>query len=252
MDVSTLTAVCYLDSPAGMGTGKSPSFPCTLCWASDHDLFIGWADSFRHLELRASSYTEVLTTAGGGSQNPGLPQRSKPPLSGGIFARTVSDWQTDFLICGMSAFDAEHVVLLGYCPPLDGAGVALPMDNIAESPEERERAGSQLSAHSTPPRSREQSQSSDQHPESPMKAGGSGKGNGLNAGVATNELEVHICALFSGQPVASDSLQLHGHSVTAGPWAYKMCSTYDTAHCMKNAMEWRIASGGSGGGGGGA
>jgi hypothetical protein len=44
MDVRTQDAVCYLDIPSiGMSPLPTASeFPCSLFWASDTDLLVGW------------------------------------------------------------------------------------------------------------------------------------------------------------------------------------------------------------------
>lgn len=96
MDISTQSAVCYLSSPTGVSS-LNP-YPCKLFWESESDLLIGWADNFRHLEL-------IHTQAGGTEE------------TSSIFARTTADWQADFIICGLTSFDSEHVLLLGYVPP---------------------------------------------------------------------------------------------------------------------------------------
>lgn len=33
-----------------------------------------------------------------------------------IRAKTISDWQTDCIVCGLSSFDEDHVLVLGYFP----------------------------------------------------------------------------------------------------------------------------------------
>ncbi len=195
MDANTLTAICYLDSPSGVGT---TSLPCSLCWASEHDLFVGWADSFRHLELMASA--DIVSQSS--SVNAGLPNNSNT-ISGGTFARTVSDWQTDFIICGLGPFDAEHVVLLGYAPP-DGVSMNGAIDEEIES----------------------ENSCADNPGDKQPKPG--------------NDVEVHIYGLFNGKAVASDRIQLMGDAVTSGPWAYKMCSNYDTIEHMGDAIQWKM------------
>ena len=34
-----------------------------------------------------------------------------------VTARNVADWEADCIICGLSTFDADHILLLGYAPP---------------------------------------------------------------------------------------------------------------------------------------
>ena len=85
-DSSTLTAVCYLESPLGTSSSSnstSASFPCSLVWASKYDLFIGWADSFRHLELMKTS--EVM----GGNANSNS-SSDRPEVLLGIIIRSIA------------------------------------------------------------------------------------------------------------------------------------------------------------------
>lgn len=94
IDITTQTAICYLECPSGLDIQYT--LPCILFWESDSDLFIGWADSFRHLEL-----IDI---------NNNLDNKN-------IIARTVSEWHTDCIICGLSSFDADNIILLGYPLP---------------------------------------------------------------------------------------------------------------------------------------
>ena len=107
MDVSTQTAVCFLGSP--LGVSSLNPYPCKLFWQSESDLLIGWADNFRHLEL-------IHTTHSAPAGSEGTAEVSE------LFAKTVSDWQADVIICGLSTFDENHVVLLGYVPPALDSG----------------------------------------------------------------------------------------------------------------------------------
>ena len=54
MDVTTQTAICYLCCPEGVGPHHT-LLPCSLFWESDCDLLVGWGDSFRHVELVATT-----------------------------------------------------------------------------------------------------------------------------------------------------------------------------------------------------
>lgn len=105
MNISTQSAICYLECPAGVSV-QYP-FPCSLFWESDRDLWIGWADNCRHLEL-------VFTKSAEGTE---------------VVARTVHEWQADCIICGLSSFDAEHLMLLGYLPADEDAFALLPENN---------------------------------------------------------------------------------------------------------------------------
>lgn len=95
MDTDTQTAICYLSAPVGVGIHNP--FPCHLFWESDNSLLIGWADRFRQLEL-------IRTTGNL------LDDRE-------IIARTACDWTTDCIIAGLSTFDVDHLIIVGYVPP---------------------------------------------------------------------------------------------------------------------------------------
>ncbi len=194
MDANTLSAICYLNSPSGTG---NVSFPCCLHWASNHDLFVGWADSFRHLEFMDNAELAKQSASPAGIL--------KNRISGVMYARTVSDWQTDFLIAGLAPFDAEHVVLLGYSPPL--------LDNPLR---DDGRSGSLDYV------------SDDSRSNHAVTGGG-------------NEVEIHVCGLFNGKKVVSDSVSLGGSDPTTGPWAYKLCSSYDLLDRVGDALEWSLS-----------
>ena len=49
LDTSTMTAICYIEAPEGISARAV--FPSSLLWASDTDLYVCWADSFRHLQM---------------------------------------------------------------------------------------------------------------------------------------------------------------------------------------------------------
>ena len=104
LDIASKTAICYVPSPHAVS--KANPYPCKLFWESNTNLYIGWADSFRHLELSAQSTTTEM-------DNNAAVVGVKQTLSG----KTVADWQTDVIICGMSSFDSDHVLILGYVPP---------------------------------------------------------------------------------------------------------------------------------------
>ena len=101
IDISNQSAICYLDCPSGVNLRYT--LPCSLFWESDTDLFIAWGDSFRHLELFDA--------------NNNLDSKA-------IIARTVSEWSADCIICGISSFDVDNIILLGYFPPDDASAVS--------------------------------------------------------------------------------------------------------------------------------
>ena len=114
MDVSTQTAICYLNCPDGAGPPHT-LLPCALFWETDSDLLVGWGDSFRHVEIVATSLPAGGDAVGGEI----------------VTARNVVDWEADCIICGLTTFDADHVLVLGYAPPAEadvGSGLHLTLD----------------------------------------------------------------------------------------------------------------------------
>lgn len=101
MDIATQTALCQMSAPVGVGPEEP--YPCSLSWLGPRDLLIGWADNFRHVRLAAAQLNAA-----------GLPVLEE----GAKVASIVSEWSTDCLICGLQAFDEEHVTYLAYSPPL--------------------------------------------------------------------------------------------------------------------------------------
>jgi vacuolar protein sorting-associated protein 41 len=71
---------------------------------------VGWADSFRHLQLVHTTISRTNQESQNGSA--------------GVYirARLIADWRADTIICGVSPFDQEHVLILGYLPPDENAG----------------------------------------------------------------------------------------------------------------------------------
>eukprot|EP01035_Chromulina_nebulosa_P019588 gene19588-25491_t len=119
MNITTQSAVCYVNAPTGVSINNP--FPCKLFWDSDKDLLIGWADSYRHMEL----VTSVSTV-----QTPPVPSNSSKTNSNSnnpvntneeseTVARTVTEFQLDCIVCGVSSFDRDHLVIFGYVPPKD-------------------------------------------------------------------------------------------------------------------------------------
>eukprot|EP01041_Mallomonas_annulata_P004788 gene4788-9542_t len=102
MDITTQSAICYLSCPQGVGP-QNP-YPCTLYWESETDLLIGWADSFRHLQLHTSTSTSVSGEMTSGA------------IAVDVLADTVSDWLADCIICDIVSLDVDHILLLGYVP----------------------------------------------------------------------------------------------------------------------------------------
>jgi vacuolar protein sorting-associated protein 41 len=100
MNIVTKSALCYVSCPIGVTIHNS--FPCHIFWESNQDLYIGWADSFRHLEIGPAMSSGSSSFSG---------------VDRGVVARTKADWQTDCIICGVSSFDEDHVAILGYVPP---------------------------------------------------------------------------------------------------------------------------------------
>ncbi|CAM9127471.1 unnamed protein product, partial [Ectocarpus fasciculatus] len=124
MDVTTQTGLCYVSSPQGVGIHNP--FPCHLYWETDCDLLIGWADSFRHLRLYREGGGGPNSQASGSfstdtSSVSGTPSGASPAVASTITARTIADWQTDCIICGVSSFDIDHIAILGYFPVFDEA-----------------------------------------------------------------------------------------------------------------------------------
>ncbi|KAJ1418625.1 hypothetical protein B484DRAFT_481595 [Ochromonadaceae sp. CCMP2298] len=111
MDVTSQTALCQLAAPMGAGViaglGAGAGFPCSLCWQGPNDLLVGWADSFRHVRIHHPN-------GSGNGEDGAVPQGQG---HGGQVATVEAEWLADCIICGLQAFDEEHVLLLGYAPP---------------------------------------------------------------------------------------------------------------------------------------
>lgn len=198
MDISTQSAICYLDAPSGVGA--SNPFPCALFWKSESDLFVTWADSFRHIELTATG----------------------PSLAGGVrdtIARTVADWQADFIICGASSFDADLVILLGYVPPDEG---------------EVETAYSWVNSKSfaAAPSAAAAAAVSSADPHTP--------GSASPPGLDGNHPEIQICRRTTGEVVAADSLPMQA-DLCRGPWQFMFLSTYQCLTHAHDASRWKLS-----------
>ena len=94
LDMSTRSAICCINCPV---IDRDLPLPCTFLWASEADLYIGWADTFTHIEL-----------------SPAV----KAPQAGFATARVVAEWQTDCIICGLLLYDSRRLLLVG-CSPSD-------------------------------------------------------------------------------------------------------------------------------------
>jgi hypothetical protein len=108
MDINTQSAICFLDCPHGVDI-EHP-LPCCLFWESDCDLLVGWADRFTHLELHFGPKKLKRNKS----------SKSKTEIVVDIrdtVAKTVYEWQCDFIISGLSTLDADNIILLGYLPP---------------------------------------------------------------------------------------------------------------------------------------
>lgn len=88
------------------------------------DLLIGWADSFRHLRLYRESNSSDPVASGSFSTDASTSTNTTtaPSSVAQVTSRTIADWQTDCIICGLSSFDIDHVVILGYFPIFDEPG----------------------------------------------------------------------------------------------------------------------------------
>jgi hypothetical protein len=109
MEVTSQTAICYLNCPPNIGTNNP--FPCSLFWYTDMDLLIGWADSFRQLHLVQTTHP----VASGSSPASSSSSSSSNPVL--LRAKLTADWVADSIICSVSSFDKDHALLLGYIPP---------------------------------------------------------------------------------------------------------------------------------------
>lgn len=191
MDISTQTAVCFLEAPSGVGV-DSP-FPCSLYWEADTDLFVCWADSFRHVEL---------LTAG----------QHVPGSSRETIARTVTDWMADCIICGVSAFDADHVTLLGYVPPDE--------DGFDETYTASWGGGIGPSISPSSPAT------TDHAIQQSHSVG--------------NKVELQLCKRSSGELVSVDTLPL-SCDASSGPWQFRLLSTYQCLTHNRDSQRWKLS-----------
>ena len=183
MDLATQTAICFLNCPQGVSTYNP--LPCCLFWESERDLLIGWADSVRQIELSSTqgpNGAEVIT------------------------ARSVVDWETDFIVCGISSFDADHVVVLGFTPPSEEELGPVIIENYPDTK-------NHISALS-----------------------------GMNENeikIGLNQLEIQILLRTSGEIISSDVLVLDNETM-GGPNSFRLLSTYNCLSHGRDAQKWRL------------
>jgi hypothetical protein len=203
MDLSTQSAICFLNCPQGVSAYSR--LPCCLFWESECDILIGWADSVRHVELS--------TTLGG---------VGAPDI---ITARSVIDWETDCIVCGISSFDADHVVLLGYAPPVEeDLGKVIP--DVHSSKEKNSKhpktTDSGYADNSV-------SENLNDHFES-----------AVGTVIGLNQPEIQIVLRSTGELISSDLLVLR-HESMRGPDTFRLLSTYNCLSHGRDAQKWRLS-----------
>ena len=214
MDLATQSAICFLNCPQGVST-YSP-LPCCLFWESESDLYIGWADSIRHVELS-------IATGG-------------PGESEVVTARSVVDWETDCIVCGLSSFDADHMIILGYAPPFESdLGKALDDDDdddyevYEDEKEDDEDEKSNLN------------NSDIMNNQDINKNKNENKNNECEdaAVVGLSQPEIQIILRSTGEVISSDLLVLK-HETMGGPSSFRMLSTYDCFSRSQDGQKWRL------------
>ena len=274
MDLATQSAICFLNCPIGVGI-FSP-LPCCLFWESECDLLIGWADSFRHVELSSSS-----------GNGPGIGGVENEIIT----ARSVIDWETDCIICGISSFDTDHVVLLGYAPPLE-SDLGLNIEecslglNIEECSFEKEnvlhaydnnkekKAINENNGDNTKNVGNDQNNSNDKNdsnnkngqnneivakelktklkiktnlPHTSLESDpGSGPGCTIEKTTTTvitlNQPEIQIIKRTTGELVSVDLLALNQESERmSGPRSFQLLSTYSCNTHTRDASKWKLS-----------
>ena len=91
------------------------------------DLIVGWADNIRHLQL---VYASAAAADSRGAVNGRMPSADAD-----IRARLIADWNMDTVVCGISSFDPDHILVLGYMPPTDD------LNCVSESDHTENKAG---------------------------------------------------------------------------------------------------------------
>ena len=234
MDLNSQSAICFLNCPVGVGL-YSP-LPCCLFWESECDLLIGWADSVRHVQLSSAG--------GNGSGLNGADNEV-------VTARSVFDWETDCIICGISSFDADHLVILGYSPPGE-SDLGLPIEDYSYNLPQTEFSASQHIRNKV-----------DNLTNSGLKASPtlvSNNGSSMITGVVAagttsqveaargaivtlNQPEIQIILRATGELVSSDLLALNneGEERMSGPRSFQLLSTYNCHTHGRDAQKWRLS-----------
>ena len=204
MDLATQSAICFLNCPQGVST-YSP-LPCCLFWESESDLFIGWADSVRHVELSIAS---------GGAGESEI-----------VTARSVVDWETDCIVCGISSFDADHMIILGYAPPFESDLGRSLNDDESDQDEDEEDEDEKLDL-------KKPDITNNKH---------TNKNNDLDepAVVGLSQPEIQIILRSTGEVICSDLLVLK-HETMGGPSSFSMLSTYDCLSRSQDGHKWRLS-----------
>ena len=213
MDLATQSAICFLNCPQGVST-YSP-LPCCLFWESESDLYIGWADSIRHVELSIST---------GG-----------PGESEVVTARSVVDWETDCIVCGLSSFDADHMIILGYAPPFESdLGLALDDDDDNDDHEDENEDKVDKSNLKNSDITNNQSINKNKSKDKNMN-------NGFedDAVIGLSQPEIQIILRSTGEIISSDLLVLQ-HETMGGPSSFRMLSTYDCLSRSQDGQKWRL------------
>ena len=217
MDLATQSAICFLNCPQGVST-YSP-LPCCLFWESESDLYIGWADSIRHVELS-------IATGG-------------PGESEVVTARSVVDWETDCIVCGLSSFDAYHMIILGYAPPFESdLGLALDDDDDEEEEEVQDKNEDKEDKSNLKNSDITNNQYINKNKN---KVKNESKNNGFDddAVVGLSQPEIQIILRSTGEVISSDLLVLQ-HETMGGPSSFRMLSTYDCLSRSQDGQKWRL------------
>ena len=240
MDLNSQSAICFLNCPVGVGL-YSP-LPCCLFWESECDLLIGWADSVRHVQLSSAG--------GNGSGLNGADSEV-------VTARSVFDWETDCIICGISSFDADHLVILGYSPP-EESDLGLPIEDYLHNIPQTEFSNSQhtrikadnltnlgLKASSTLGSNSASSMITEGVAASTTSQVEATKGSLIGSGaiVTLNQPEIQIILRATGELVSSDLLALNneGEERMSGPRSFQLLSTYNCHTHGRDAQKWRLS-----------
>lgn len=239
MDLNSQSAICFLNCPVGVGL-YSP-LPCCLFWESECDLLIGWADSVRHVQLSS--------VGGNGSGLGGADNEV-------VTARSVVDWETDCIICGISSFDADHVVILGYAPPGESQ-LGLPIEDYLHdvSPQNMKKTdvhstlgvkvtSTSISTSSIKTVSMKGNTAAQVETLKDSATGsGSGSESELGSVVTLNQPEIQIILRATGELVSSDLLALNnvGEERMSGPRSFQLLSTYNCHTHGRDAQKWRLS-----------